>query len=185
MNISWVPLNSCRFCCSLPGFSIGVFLGLTNVPNRLTTFCSISGYRLVRCSSKWNTSVMNFAHRLKVQSCQLRSCIVLTVVTEFFVAEFAYNRLCSNNNLPYGYVCVLQHPNAADILLLLCSVFFLHFVILVLRIFHKRDPNKVAVFLAAQKLLRSNDRLYTNNTLPYQPGAYDAVYLHCHSRLAL
>ena len=125
---------------------------------------------------------MNFAYRLKVKSCQLRSCIVLTVVTEFFAAEFAYNRPYLNNNLPYGYVCVLQHPKAADILLQLCSVFFLHFVILVLRIFHKRDPNKVVVFFSSTKTA-SNDRLYTNNTLPYQPGAYEAVYLHCNSRL--
>ena len=53
---------------------------------------------------------MNFAYRLKVQSCQLRSYIVLTVVTGFFAAEFAYSKSYSNNNLPYGHVCVLQHP---------------------------------------------------------------------------
>ena len=127
---------------------------------------------------------MNFAYWLKVQSCQLRSCIVLTVVTKFFAAEFAYDRPYLNNNLPYEYVCVLQQPKAADILLVLCSVFFLHFVILVLRIFHKRDPNKVAANPNPSSTeTASNDRLYTNNTLPYQPGAYKAVYLHCHSRL--
>ena len=119
---------------------------------------------------------MNFAYRLKVQSCQLRSCIVLTVVTEFFVAEFAYNRPCSNNNLPYGYVCVLQHPKAADILLLLCSVFFLHLVILVLRIFHKRDPNKVAVFLAAQKLLPMINYIQTTHYHINQEPMRQCIY---------
>ena len=28
----------------------------------------------------------------------------------------------------------------------------------------------------------SNDRLYTYYILPYQPEAYEAVFLHCHSR---
>ena len=98
--------------------------------------------------------------------------VVLIVVTEFFAPEFAYNKLCSNNDQLYRYVCVFRHPRGADFLLLLCSRFF-HFVTLVQLIFHQSRCTETA----------SNDRLYTYNILPYQPGAYEAVYLHCHSRL--
>lgn len=93
------------------------------------------------------------------------SILVLTVVTEVFAAEFAYNnpiRIIINCT---RYVCVLRHPKGADFLLLLCSGFFFHFVILVQRIFHQSRCTETA----------SNDRLYTYNILPYQPV--------CHSRL--
>ena len=61
------------------------------------------------------------------------------------------------------------------------AIFFLHFVILLQRIFHQRDPNKVAVFSSTETA--SKDRLYTYYILPYQPEAYEAVFLHCHGRL--
>lgn len=55
------------------------------------------------------------------------------------------------------------------------AVVFFHLfnVILVQRIFHLGRCAETV----------SNDRLYTYNILPYQPGAYQAVYLHCYSRL--
>ena len=96
------------------------------------------------------------------------------------------DRPYSNNNLPYGYVCVLQHPKAADILLLLCSVFFsLHFVILAQRTFHQRDPNKIAVFLAAQKLLPMIDYIQTThyhiNQEPMRQCIYTAIQDSCNA----
>ena len=53
--------------------------------------------------------------------------------------------------------------------------------ILVQRIFHQRDPDKVVVFSSTETV--SNDRLCTYYILPYRPEAYEAVFLHCHSRL--
>ena len=69
---------------------------------------------------------------LSIKSAKLstncRSYIVLTVVTEFFAAEFAYSKSYSNtDNLQYGHVCVLHHPKRVDFLLLLRSVCTLSF----------------------------------------------------------
>ena len=95
------------------------------------------------------------------------------------------DRPYSNNSLPYGYVCLLKHPKAADILLLLCGVFFLHFVILVQGIFHQRDPNKVAVLLAAQKLLPMIDYIQTThyhiNQEPIRQCIYTAIQDSCNA----
>ena len=102
----------------------------------------------------------------------IKSSIVLTVVTEFFAAEFAYNkpiRIIINCTDTFLYFDTLKKRISCYYF----AVVFFHFVILVQRIFHQSRCTDAA----------SNDRLHTYNILPYQPGAYEAVYLHCHSRL--
>ena len=92
------------------------------------------------------------------------SILVLTVVTEVFAAEFAYNkriRIISNCTDTFVFFDTLKEPISCYYF----AVFFFHFVILVQRIFHQSRCTETA----------SNDRLYTYNILPYQPV--------CHSRL--
>ena len=114
---------------------------------------------------------MNFAYRLKSIS-KVKSSIVLTVVTEFFAAEFAYNkpiRIIINRKDTFMYFDTQKERISCYYF----AVVFFHFVILVQRIFHQSRCTETA----------SNDGLHTYNILPYQPGAHEAVYLHCHSRL--
>ena len=105
---------------------------------------------------------------------------MLTVFTEFFAAEYAYNKPYSNNNLPYGYVCVPQHPKGAHFLLLLCNVFFFTLSFYCNVSFTSETQTKLLFFSSTETV--SSDRLYTYYILPYQPEAYEAVFLHCHSR---
>ena len=105
---------------------------------------------------------------------------MLTVFTEFFVAEYAYNKPYSNNNLPYGYVCVRQHPKGAHFLLLLCNVFFFTCHSSATYPFTSETQTRLLFFSSTETV--SNDRLYAYYILPYQPEAYETVFLHCHSR---
>ena len=114
--------------------------------------------------------MMNFAYRLKVQSCQLRS------YTEFFATGFAYNRPYSNNNLPYGNVCVLQHPKVACYYF---AVFFSSTLSFQRNVSFTSVTETRLLFLAAQKLLPVIDYIQTThnhiNQRPRRQCIYTAI----------
>ena len=113
---------------------------------------------------RWWTLLIDFN---KVFNCTYSCHRVLTISV-----QYAYNkpiRIIINCTDTFVYFDTLKER----IFCYYFAVVFFHFVILVQRIFHQSRCTDAA----------SNDRLYTYNILPYQPGAYEAVYLHCHSRL--
>ena len=122
---------------------------------------------------------MNFAYRLKVKLStqvlhgvlchRIRVLIGLIRITIYRTDTFVYF-----NTLKQQISCYYF------------AVFFsLHFVVLAQRTFHQRDSNKIAVFLAAQKLLPMIDYIQTThyhiNQEPMRQCTYTAIQDSCNA----
>ena len=92
----------------------------------------------------------------------------------------------SRSDRPYSDTFVYLNTLKQQISCYYFAVFFsLHFVVLAQRTFHQRDPNKIAVFLAAQKLLPMMDYIQTThyhiNQEPMRQCTYTAIQDSCNA----
>ena len=119
--------------------------------------------------------MMNFAYRLKVQSLhgvlchRIRVLIGLFRITIYRTDTFVYFNALKQQISCYYFT----------------MFFFPPLVILAQSIFHQRDPNKVAVFLAGQKLLPMIDYIQTThyhiNQEPMRQCIYTAIQPSCNA----